>query len=265
MSNSDQKEYQLNRIMHDRSIAEDIVDFHFRGAHVMDSRFSAMLSYPPVSKDFLENIEFSDPEISPFYSNEVSLAHISPRATKRKESATDFTEALLDYNDIAQILVDSFCSFDGKKRPYPSGGALYPIIVLCALFSERLCGSPESGVYHYRPYRNTLQPVQICGSEDLRTHLAVSGSKMNPHACLIYLGHLPKTIIKYRYRGYRHALIEAGIMTQRVDGVVNELGLSNRVMSAFDDYGLMKFLDLDNHHYLPIIMQYLGKSNDSKL
>ena len=81
-----------------------------------------------------------------------------------------------------------------------------------------------------------------------------------PNLCILYLVHIKKSIFKYRYRGYRHALMEVGSMYQQVAMVSQSLGLGSTVWSGFNDYQVMDELGLDRRMFLPLTMQFLGYS-----
>ncbi|KMV66839.1 hypothetical protein AI28_25700 [bacteria symbiont BFo1 of Frankliniella occidentalis] len=83
-----------------------------------------------------------------------------------------------------------------------------------------------------------------------------------PHFALVYFMVYEKSLFKYRYRGYRMAMMEAGSMYQVAGMVADRLGLENRVWSAFTDTYVSKVLNVDIRTATPLIVQFFGKRND---
>ena len=54
------------------------------------------------------------------------------------------------------------------RRPYPSGGALYPIeVFLCRLSENTENWQAGTNVYHYLPLSQALEPVATCNTQSL--------------------------------------------------------------------------------------------------
>lgn len=90
-------------------------------------------------------------------------------------------------------------------------------------------------------------------------HGLISPEK-KPAFCILYIAHVSKTIFKYRYRGYRHAVMEAGSMYQQATTVSQELGLSCTVWSSFSENEFMAALHLNPGAFMPLILQFFGYS-----
>ena len=181
---------------------------------------------------------------------------------KRNPSVRQFSKKMLDFSVIDSLLINSFSPDYSGTRPYPSAGALYPIEPLLFLFEERVNHDKpiDSGCYHFRPVNRTLELIKrmpMLPTINKLFHGQVA-EDAPPNLCILYLAHIEKSIFKYRYRGYRHALMEVGSMYQQVAMVSQALGLSSTVWSGFNDYQVMHELGLNLRVFLPITMQFLG-------
>ena len=181
---------------------------------------------------------------------------------ERKPSLRQFSKKLLDFSDINTLLINSFSPNDEGHRPYPSAGALYPIEPILFLFKERLCHDKPlvSGCYHFKSVDRTLELIKELEMLPTIKRLfhGLVDEDAPPNLCILYLMHIGKSIFKYRYRGYRHALMEVGSMYQQVTMVSQSLGLGSTVWSGFNDYQVMHELGLDRRIFLPLTLQFLG-------
>jgi SagB-type dehydrogenase family enzyme len=128
------------------------------------------------------------------------------------------------------------------------------------IFAEKLNNSPPSGFYHYRPTLNVLQPIKTLPSEAMRKvllHMELTKA-CAPAFALLYVGVVAKMLVKYRHRGYRYALMEAGSMYQQADLIGQSLGLRNKLYSGFNDHEILKLIGLDNMTFLPLVIQSFG-------
>ena len=179
-------------------------------------------------------------------------------------SLRQFSKKMLDFSVIDTLLTSSFSPNHLGTRPYPSAGALYPIEPILFIFKERVYHDKpfDSGCYHFKPVTQTLELIkkmEMLPTINRLFHGLVE-EDAPPNLCILYLVHIKKSIFKYRYRGYRHALMEVGSMYQQVAMVSQSLGLGSTVWSGFNDYQVMDELGLDRRMFLPLTMQFLGYS-----
>lgn len=66
------------------------------------------------------------------------------------------------------------------------------------------------------------------------------------------------TNFKYRYRGYRQAIMEAGSMYQHATYASQSMDLRTTLWSTFSEPELMYALDLNHGAFLPLTMQLFG-------
>ena len=194
----------------------------------------------------------------------ISCATSTMLLNERKPSLRQFSKKMLDFSDINTVLINSFSPNSLGNRPYPSAGALYPIEPIVFIFKERVYHDMpfDSGCYHFKPINRTLELIkemEMLPTINRFFHGLVE-EDAPPNLCILYLVHIGKSIFKYRYRGYRHALMEVGSMYQQVAMVSQSLGLGSTVWSGFNDYQVMHELGLNRRIFLPLTMQFLGYS-----
>ncbi|WP_170862782.1 SagB/ThcOx family dehydrogenase [Halomonas caseinilytica] len=164
----------------------------------------------------------------------------------------------LDMKGISKIFSMAFRSDpETLLRPYPSGGRIYPIELF---FLDLSSSQPEP--LHYLHNRHAFERLSSECSDWESALLGPQHPWGEPVAALIYVLNLPKSLVKYRYRGYRLALIEAGCMMQQGSTAVVEVGLRDRITNAFSDNELAACLGLNPACFLPIAVQIIGKPGD---
>lgn len=128
-------------------------------------------------------------------------------------------------------------------RSVPSGGALYPLELYCAIFNG---GSIENGLYHFDPTRNVLE---VLGGENLRERFVKALPQRVPYercaAVLIVTGVFWRSRFKYGQRGYRFTLLEAGHVGQNIVLASEALGLATVPVGGFYDTEIEAILDID--------------------
>jgi SagB-type dehydrogenase family enzyme len=192
----------------------------------------------------------------------ISCASSKGVGPERQASLRQFSKKLLDFSDINTLLIHSFSPNQLGNRPYPSAGGLYPIEPVLFIFKERVQHDQpfDSGCYHFKPVNQTLELIKKMDMVPTINRLfhGLVAEDTPPNLCILYLVHIGKSIFKYRYRGYRHALMEVGSMYQQVTMVSQSLGLGSTVWSGFNDYQVMHELGLNRRLFLPLTMQFLG-------
>lgn len=221
------------------------------------------LSITNISTALLKQVQFTETEISPFHKHDIDCKSSQPTTTKRMPSVAVFNDKKIVFEDIKRLLVDSFSPND-ETRPYPSAGGLYCIEPLIFLFQERINHFENhlSGCYHFRPISKKLQLIKTMPMSYFYDKLihGYMQAKHLPCFGILYLVNISKALVKYRYRGYRHALMEIGSMYQQASICSQERGLRNTVWSTFGDQEMLYALDLDHGAYMPMTMQFFGYS-----
>jgi SagB-type dehydrogenase family enzyme len=113
----------------------------------------------------------------------------------------------------------------------------------------------DAGVYHYEPHGHLLSLV---AGDDLRVPLAKASLSQ------IWMARAPINVIitaeysrvtsKYRKRGVRYAMIEAGHIGQNLFLQAEALGLKAGIVGAFRDNEIIRVLKLPTAHEPLLIM-----------
>lgn len=241
---------------------DQILQFHHKGNMILDKKFSMRVAPFSMALDQLQTLERSDFEITPFHDEDIHCDADSLSPILRKRSAYKFADQVVPFSKVKALLAHSFKKQKDGSRPYPAAGALYMIEVVCALFAEKLSAAPMSGFYHYRPSLNVLQPIKLADSNEIREVMFKQDNTgtQSPNVAFLYVMVLNKAVVKYRYRGYRYALMEAGAMFHQADLVGQSEGLINKIYSGFNDHEITKFIGLDRMNFLPMVIQSFGMS-----
>lgn len=180
----------------------------------------------------------------------------------RERSCDNFVQSTLNFRTIKELLSKLTNASQGNyHRAYPSGGALYPIDVFCCKLSSRTDDWPtESNILHLLPASRKLEAVMETQPKGyLEQALLGQNSIGTPYLALIYVAFLPKTLFKYRYRGYRLALMEVGSMYMLIDLHCKALGLKNRVWSGYTDHMVSNALSINPALAVPLCVQLIGQ------
>ncbi|MDI9817798.1 MULTISPECIES: SagB/ThcOx family dehydrogenase [unclassified Legionella] len=213
-----------------------------------------------VNSKIIQQVEFSETEISPFHKNDIDCT-AAVDSVCRKPSTYTFNQQKISFPDLQALLIRSFSPGENGRRHYPSAGGLYPVEPLVFLFPERIEGfSHKPGCYHFRPLKKKLQLLKTMSGSFFFDNIlhGLIDKKHHPCFSILYLANVGKAIFKYRYRGYRHALMEAGSMYQQATRISDEAGLRTTVWSSFSDQQLNHALELDHSTYLPLTLQFFG-------
>jgi SagB-type dehydrogenase family enzyme len=169
----------------------------------------------------------------------------------QRRSARSFSGAPMSLSALAGILrlgdglVTAQSGDDGTVwglRTAPSGGALYPIDLYCAVM--RVDGLAP-GLYSYDVAQHELQLLR---QEDLTEALAEGtalGSALRQACVCIFLGAVfGRSKFKYGERAYRFVLLEAGHIAQNLLLAAESAGLAAVPVGGFMDdrmNGLLRF------------------------
>jgi SagB-type dehydrogenase family enzyme len=180
----------------------------------------------------------------------------------RNESCDFFEPSTLDFSTIQQLIATLLTKkANSKKRNYPSGGALYPIeTFICSLNDENEDWPHPQKILHLLPASKSLEIMQnSCSTQHLKkTILSNIQSVGSPSIALIYVAYLPKTLFKYRYRGYRLALMEVGSIYMLIELRAASLGLNCRLWSGYTDHMLSKAIGLNPALFAPMCVHLIG-------
>lgn len=144
-------------------------------------------------------------------------------------------------------------------RTVPSGGALYPLEIY--FFCNETVEGLESGLYHYSP---SLNAVHLLVKGDLRKRIASSLVEFQSHlanelAVIVFITAVfQRSIFKYKEKGYRFALIEAGHVAQNINLTATALNMGVINIGGYYDREIDALLDIDGLRHSTIYMTGIG-------
>lgn len=241
----------------DDRVHREVLSFHARSNWIIDSslkpwQWDGGLEYATRAA------EFSQSRFSPAYPDWIPVAGDSDGDPGDRGSCRRFADRSVDKQKTCRILGEALAAYsEGPRqwhRPFPSAGALYPVEVVV------LWEDPEHlrrSVWHLLPNSRGIGswPVEV---DDPYASLHLPAAIGHPPLVLSYWIQLSKVLFKYRYRGYRHALMEAGSMYQRVKQVTDRMGLDNCCWSGYCDDQLCRSLQVDPQWMVPVMAQLIG-------
>lgn len=245
----------------DSEVYDEVVKLHARQSISIPKFGNVGLS--SVDKSVIARVEFTETELSPFRSHEFDCKADISSLFRRQASCAQFIDKKIPLSLIREFLVHAFSPDQTGHRPYPSAGGLYPVEPIVFLFEDRVDSDGEpvvSGCYHYRSVSKCLQFIQAIDEAfflDEMLHGLIEG-KSAPGFAILYVAHVGKSIFKYRHRGYRHAMMEAGSMYQHATVVSQKMELRTTLWSSFSEPLVLAACGLNQSLYLASTMQLFG-------
>ena len=144
-----------------------------------------------------------------------------------------------------------------SEKPVPSAGALYPLeLYVLALNVKGL----DAGIYHYLPQASKLEfidsnPIDL----QLLERLFLQQSWIiDASAIIIVTAIMERTLSKYRDRGYRYILLEAGHVFQNMNliAAAHKIGVVN--IGSFLDEEIGSLLQINDEEEKAIYAMALG-------
>lgn len=203
-------------------------------------------------------------------------AHIRPieislsEALRRRVSSRDFSQRAVSLPDLANLFFYSAgihkdfkrnntnTDWSSTRRPYPSGGARYPLEIYLLVLKED--GRIERGVYHYNVKENSLERLGregLLNGEKFNKALLSSWSAQAPVIVLV-TAVFERSQVKYGERGYRLILQETGHLGQNFSLVSEALGLGCCAVSGYNDELMDEILDIDGFYESTVYAFVIG-------
>ncbi|MDT0266508.1 SagB/ThcOx family dehydrogenase [Streptomyces sp. DSM 44915] len=147
----------------------------------------------------------------------------------RRPSCRDFAPQPLPVEQLGRALWLSYGAYQDRipdspahRRPVASGGGLYPLELYLV---ADVTGSGRKGLYHYYVHDHVLEEVRAeVTTEELRELGAQPDLVAAAPAIVLINGLFWRNRFKYRLRGYRFALLEAGAVIQQLTLVAQSFG-----------------------------------------
>lgn len=171
----------------------------------------------------------------------------------------------IDFETLSKLLIDSFAQDDvNNKRRYPSAGNLYTVTpILVYLDTENL--EMEAGSYVLDTNRRSLKLIEKFEENKIielsELFYTLDKDSLYSNYLIAYAVNFKKTLVKYKRRGYRFALIEIGAMCQVFRETIrrNCSDIGELCWSGFDDNALTYILGLNPRDFPVALVQWFGK------
>jgi SagB-type dehydrogenase family enzyme len=180
-------------------------------------------------------------------------------AIKQRRTIRSFSPGTLELNQLSQLLwsAQGITENGGFKRAAPSAGAMYPMDVY-AVVGRSSVVQIEAGVYRYEPNGHALSYIT---KEDVRDRVAkASLSQMwmaQAPLNIVITAEYSRITVKYKERGIRYAMIEAGHIAQNLFLQAEALGLKAAIVGAFHDNELIEIMKIPRTHE-PLLIMPIG-------
>lgn len=195
--------------------------------------------------------------------NLLNLGELKNSLNRRYSKREFDTTANITFDELSTILHYSagIKPVSGKnkhiRRYYPSGGARYPLEVYLAVQRvEKI----NPGIYHFNVKDNVLEKLSDSKGDmdSLKEGLYYPWSR---DAAVYYFitAVWDRNFMKYKDRGYRIVLMEAGHMAQNIALVSSNLGIGCCNSVGFHNQRINQILDIENEDEDSLYMAVLGK------
>ncbi|MGJ7518478.1 SagB/ThcOx family dehydrogenase [Pseudomonas baetica] len=249
----------------DPKVYDDTLNFHSKGnftIHECVKNISCLHNLPPqLLADLTGNELHLYPDMDITLEGHTLESLRIENSLHRDHSCDFFDGSSVDFESVKQIVKPLLTKNNNtSKRGYPSAGALYPVeVFFCSLLSSNTWPCTEK-VLHLLPNSRKFEILQGClETSPLVEAILPNGSSVgNPSHAIIYMMYLPKALFKYRYRGYRLALMETGSMYMLVDLQCKALKFKSRPWSGYTDNMVCKAMGLNPTLFYPSCIQLIG-------
>ncbi|MDF3834643.1 nitroreductase family protein [Cupriavidus basilensis] len=251
----------------DREVYLETLQFNARTHYGILPGLRSAIYLTSLSEDELSRLIYADISVAGC-GQEADVPHtLKIATTPRRSSATKFAASKrLSFAQAKEILSSALMRQPDReglaRMPYPSGGALYSVQTFLCRTSIRITDWPDAAsALHVLPLARALESLNVDATPATLLEILSGESQKSlgePDFALVYAMFIDKALFKYRYRGYRLALMEAGSMYQRVTQEVDARGFATRMWAAFSDYHVAAVLGLDATHMLPLVVQFIG-------
>lgn len=162
-----------------------------------------------------------------------SLPEVNASPWADRRSCRGFEDTPLPTELIATLLHNSYSQL-------PSGGALQPIRL--ALILNKSDGQIPTGIYHYDFQSHTLVFCDELAPEEVAFCLNREDCIYNAPVVFVISADFSRQAKKYSSRGARYTLIEAGMITQRLEHLAQLNNIDTLIFGGYDDRALSYYL-----------------------
>lgn len=253
----------------DALVYDEVLDFHCKGNFVFHKAFKSRTRLHCFDEKLVAQLAGNELHLYPDmdFTVEIEISQAErEKSLYRNESCERFSSSSIKFSDIEKLVLPLLSRSESSfKRGYPSGGALYPVeVFVCSLATEHFTWPCVGRVLHLLPKSRKFEVMQHpVGVEDIKAALLTSPHDIGqPDFAIIYMVYMPKNLFKYRYRGYRMALMEVGSMYMLIEFQAKNLGLACRLWSAYTDSMVCKVLGVNPGLFLPVCVHFVGGQHE---
>jgi SagB-type dehydrogenase family enzyme len=214
------------------------------------NKMDEVLSYDTSPRIPLPDILPLKGRIDEMFKNRISVREMIPKTLTLAEVST-----LLFYS-YGVTRDNKGKNISRSFRIVPSGGALYPLELY--IYSTHIEGI-DSGFYHYNPIKSELRQVFIGNFDEVLSKAIIQNQFVSDSSLLVFITAIfERSIFKYRERGYRLILLEAGHVSQNLALVSNVLNLGHLCIAGFYDRQIDEILDIDGVTHSTLYINAIG-------
>lgn len=180
-------------------------------------------------------------------------------AIVKRRSERNFSRKPMSLAELSHILYYSSGITDKSRgfRASPSAGATYPLEVYPVINNV---DGLAPGIYRYLVESHELEPIR---EGDFRQEMAQAALEqrmlIESNVVLVLSAIFERTTRRYRERGHRYILLEAGHVAQNTCLVATSMGLGTCAIGAFYDDDFNRLLGLDGRKESVLYLVAVGK------
>lgn len=238
--------------------------FHTRtrrgyGRRLLGKAGGAAAPAPPAPEDGAAAIHLVLPDAARLEASDPPFA----RVAARRRSLRQHGACPLGLDQLSEFLFRTLHAREGR-RPYPSGGACYP---LRAYLAAGRCEGLARGLYLYAPERHVLLPRPVSRPDRLDVLLAEAASTAGiaapPQLLLVLAAEMERIRPAYGDLGYSLVLKEVGAVFQAAMLAAAAMGLASCPLGCGDALAFAGLLGVDPAVEAPVGELMLGTAEDA--
>jgi SagB-type dehydrogenase family enzyme len=187
------------------------------------------------------------------------------QAIAARRSARTFSGEAITQRELGRLLRYSYGTTEPALgyRAVASAGALYPLELYAVAWKVE---GLEPAVYHYDPLSHRLDVVERGDFlPTLSRCLWLDGiDAENAALALVITAFFVRSTIRYRERGYRMILLEAGEVAQSLGLLATAMGLASCAVGGFLDNDLSRLLGADGYAEAALLPMIVGRIQEAR-
>ena len=165
----------------------------------------------------------------------IKLAQTEREGSQRRSTRVFDAGKKISFNVFSELLdsMRQYRSGENIYYDYPSAGGLYPVDIYIYVKKDRVEGL-EGGIYEYVPSGHSLRCVH-CNEVPEKCHFFGNREIFRTSAFSVYFFYnTDASMPKYHGAGYYYAIIDSGIMLEKLTLDAEKLGLGSCIIGVFD-------------------------------